>query len=98
MRVSEPRIRTFEVFEILSTLRVYLKSDMDSGIPATIASQYSSNGEALVRKILNLHNCDHVRLVSEDICAIPDSMLSETYSVVLLDADLETEQRRYNFD
>jgi predicted O-methyltransferase YrrM len=41
-----------------------------------------------VRRILDFHSCNDVRLVQGDIAKISDDELSSRYSVVLLDVDL----------
>jgi hypothetical protein len=65
-----------------------IKADISRGTPESRASLYAGNSYKLVRRILDLHCCNEVRLVEGDIAKISDDKLSRRYSVVLLDVDL----------
>ena len=64
------------------------EKDRSLGTPADRADFYSSSSIRLVRRILDLHGCQEVRLVQGDISNISDAFLEEKYSVVLMDVDL----------
>jgi SAM-dependent methyltransferase len=66
-----------------------VQADISLGTPANIRHRYSGSDPALVRRILDLHGASAVRLVQGDITTVPDDKLSQLYSVVLLDVDLE---------
>jgi hypothetical protein len=65
-----------------------IEADISRGTPANVTAYYGGNSYGLVRRILNLHHCNEVRLVAGDIVTLPDEKLSSRYSVVLLDVDL----------
>jgi hypothetical protein len=62
--------------------------DIVHGTPRLAGRIFSANSVALVRRILDLHGGQTVRLVEGDIATIDESELSNAYSVVLLDVDL----------
>lgn len=64
------------------------KTDMALGTPKAALQTYAQNSKELVRKILDIHGRHEVELVEGDIAKVDESMLSEKYSVVLLDVDL----------
>ena len=65
-----------------------LDTDIALGTPEAVRRTYNSNSVALVRRILDMHDCQDVRLVEGDITKVSDSVFSDNYSVVLLDVDL----------
>lgn len=65
-----------------------IEVDISRGTPENRASFFAGNSYKLVRRILDLHYCNEVRLVEGDIAKISDDKLSSRYSVVLLDVDL----------
>ena len=65
-----------------------MNADILRGTPGGVRHSYADNSYQLVRKILDLHHCQEVRLVAGDITKIPEDQLSDRYSVVLLDVDL----------
>jgi SAM-dependent methyltransferase len=64
------------------------KTDLALGTPASALRGYGRVSKDLVRKILDLHGRHEVELVQGDIAQVNESILSEKYSVVLLDVDL----------
>jgi O-methyltransferase len=48
-------------------VQAQVQADIDRGSPGSVRSLYSSNDVALVRRILDLHGCDFVRLVPGDL-------------------------------
>jgi hypothetical protein len=62
--------------------------DVLLGTPKRDLLRYTSNSYNLVRTILLLHGCPEVKLVKCDIATVSDDLLSDQYSVVLLDVDL----------
>ena len=65
-----------------------MNADIRRGTPGSVRHSYADNSYQLVRKILDLHHCQEVRLVAGDITQIPEDQFSDRYSVVLLDVDL----------
>jgi hypothetical protein len=65
-----------------------METDLRLGTPKSVADTYTYNSRKLVRRILDLHECQDVSLVEGDIATIDDSQLADRYSVVLLDVDL----------
>jgi O-methyltransferase len=65
-----------------------LDIDVKIGTPEGMRHTYTNNSQALVRRILDMHSCQDVRLVEGDITKIGDDRLSKEYSVILLDIDL----------
>ena len=63
-------------------------SDLSQGTPLQARHRYSANSLGLVRRILDLHECQDVVLVKGDVKKIDESRLSTSYSVVFLDVDL----------
>jgi O-methyltransferase len=66
-----------------------LEKDVAEGTPRKKADVYSANSINLVRKILNIHGANSVKLVQGDISEVSENALSPTYSVILLDVDLD---------
>jgi O-methyltransferase len=64
-------------------------ADLGRGTPEESRRIFAKNSEYLVRRILDIHHCQDVRLIRGDICKIPDDNFSDRYSVVLMDVDLE---------
>ncbi len=64
------------------------EADVLRGMAKNRRDIFSGNSDKLVRRILDYHGCAAVQLVKGDITEIPDSDLSKSYSVVLLDVDL----------
>jgi hypothetical protein len=62
--------------------------DVAAGTPEQVRSLFAANSERLVRRILDIHGCQHVTLVKGDISQMSDSNFAERYSVVLVDVDL----------
>ncbi len=63
-------------------------ADIALGTPAGDGTMFSGNSKELVASIMRRHRCGEVALVQGDIMQIPDRLLPETCSVVLLDVDL----------
>jgi len=63
-------------------------ADACAGTTDTSRTMFSANSTRLVKKILDIHGCNHVELVVGDIATVEDSKLSPIYSVVLVDVDL----------
>jgi O-methyltransferase len=64
------------------------KADAALGTPADKGKMFTANSSALVRGILDYHECPDVRLVQGDITTVPEKELAPRYGVVLLDIDL----------
>jgi hypothetical protein len=65
------------------------EKDVSEGTPRDKTSTYSDNSIDLVRRILNMHGGESVRLIKGDISQVSMNTLSPAYSVVLLDVDLD---------
>jgi hypothetical protein len=63
-------------------------TDIALGTPSKDQTLFSGNSKDLVAKILRQHRCADVRLVEGDIMTLPDRLLPEECSVVLVDVDL----------
>ncbi|MBU6443691.1 MAG: class I SAM-dependent methyltransferase [Alphaproteobacteria bacterium] len=63
-------------------------ADARTGTTENSRTMFSANSTRLVRKILDLHDCEHVELVAGDIATVAEGLLSPVYSVVLVDVDL----------
>lgn len=66
----------------------HFEADAKIGTPSSARHTFSHNSMKMVRRILDMHGCDHVELVAGDIATIPDCALRDRYSVVLCDVDL----------
>lgn len=64
------------------------EADVKLGTQKKRAAMFDANSEALVRKVLTIHNSPEVELVKGDIATVSDSVLSAKYLAVLLDVDL----------
>ena len=69
--------------------------DVGLGTPTKLSSMFSGNSTALVRKILNFHDCSDIKLVQKDCTKIEASDFGgEKISVCLFDVDLSDPIRR----
>jgi len=64
------------------------KTDLALGTPAAALKGYDRVSKDLVRRILDLHGRQDVELVQGNISTVDDGVLSDYYSVILLDVDL----------
>lgn len=62
--------------------------DVALGTPANDQNLFSGNSKELVAKIMKRHRCNDVQLVQGEVSTMPDRLLPDTCSVVLLDVDL----------
>jgi hypothetical protein len=63
-------------------------TDVALGTPANDQTMFSGNSKELVAKIMKRHRCGEVELLQGDVMQIPDRLLPEECSAVLLDVDL----------
>jgi O-methyltransferase len=81
--------KTYTCFDTFSGfVEEHVATDIGHGTPETVRKSYRHNSPILVRRILDMHSCQDVRIVVGDITKIDDSKFSDKYSVVLLDVDL----------
>jgi len=64
------------------------EKDVPLGTSRSNLTRYTANSESLVRKILDIHGSGDVYLNKCDIASVSNELLSDKYSVVLLDVDL----------
>jgi O-methyltransferase len=62
--------------------------DVELGTPSRDLTMFSGSSRDLVAKIMRRHRCGDVELLQGDVTTIPDRLLPETCSAVLLDVDL----------
>ncbi|MGE0751230.1 MAG: TylF/MycF/NovP-related O-methyltransferase [Variibacter sp.] len=63
-------------------------ADVALGTPAGDETMFSGNSKELVAKIMKRHRAGDIALVQGDVMQIPDRLLPDQCSVVLLDVDL----------
>src|SRR5690349_5170159 len=63
-------------------------ADVALGTPAGDETMFSGNSKELVAKIMKRHRAGDIALVQGDVMQIPDRLLPEQCSLVLLDVDL----------
>jgi predicted O-methyltransferase YrrM len=63
-------------------------TDVALGTPANDQTMFSGNSKELVAKIMKRHRCGQVELIQGDVMQIPDRLLPDECSAVLLDVDL----------
>lgn len=65
------------------------EADRALGTPNVLSNMFSANGIGLVRKIINQHNCNDIKLVQKDCTKMNSADLGgKPISVCLLDVDL----------
>jgi O-methyltransferase len=62
--------------------------DVEFGTPPADQHLFSGNSRDLVAKIMQRHLCGDIELLQGDVTTIPDALLPEPCSAVLLDVDL----------
>jgi O-methyltransferase len=63
-------------------------ADVSLGTPSKDQDMFSGNSKDLVAKILRRHQCDDIELVQGDVATVPETLLPDRCSAVLLDVDL----------
>ncbi len=82
--------KTYTCFDTFSGfVPAQMEKDVRRGTPKQAAETYSANSMQLVRRILDRHGGQSVKLVQGDIAKVAEETLSRAYSVVLLDVDLD---------
>lgn len=66
----------------------HFEQDVALGTPASDQTLFSGSSRDLVAKIMKRHRCGDIELVQGDVATMPDRLLPDKCSVVLLDVDL----------